>query len=140
VCDEAVVLERRDTLLGEDGLLAADGTGDGQGLVGDVAAQAMLAERVKARQHLGAQSYDSQYFACRLFAFAILALYTLAIPGNTKLRQLVLHVNLVLIADSRLNTKDCLLARDNQFWLSGKQNSMPTCPTDNQIFCFFVNI
>jgi hypothetical protein len=37
-----------------------------------------------------------------------------------------------------LGTKDCLLARDNQIWLSGKQFSMQTCPMDNQnllLFC-----
>jgi hypothetical protein len=39
-----------------------------------------------------------------------------------------------------LDTKDCPFARDNQIWVSGKQISMQTCPTDNQIFCFFVDI
>jgi hypothetical protein len=41
---------------------------------------------------------------------------------------------------SGLDIKDCLLARGNQIFLSGKQNSMYTCPTDNQIFCCFVAI
>jgi hypothetical protein len=39
-----------------------------------------------------------------------------------------------------LDTKDCPLARDNQIWLSGKQISMQTCPSDNHIFPIFVDI
>jgi hypothetical protein len=39
---------------------------------------------------------------------------------------------------SGLDTKDCLLARGNQIWLTGKRISIQTCPTDNQIFCFFL--
>jgi hypothetical protein len=42
--------------------------------------------------------------------------------------------------DAGLNTKDCPLARDNQIWQSGKQISMQTCPTDNQLFCYFEHI
>jgi hypothetical protein len=49
-------------------------------------------------------------------------------------------VNLGLDERTGLDTKDCPLARDNQIWLSGKQISMQTCPMDNQIFCFFVEI
>jgi hypothetical protein len=36
-----------------------------------------------------------------------------------------------------LDIQDCPLA---QIWLSGKQIFMQTCPTDNQIFSFFVAI
>jgi hypothetical protein len=39
-----------------------------------------------------------------------------------------------------LDTKHCPLARDNQIWLPGKQISIQTCPTDNQGFCFFVDV
>jgi hypothetical protein len=41
---------------------------------------------------------------------------------------------------TRLDIKDCPLARGNQIWLSGKQIFMPACPTDNQIFHIFVHI
>jgi hypothetical protein len=34
-----------------------------------------------------------------------------------------------------LDNKDCLLAQDNQIWLSGKQILLQTCPTDNHM-CF----
>jgi hypothetical protein len=37
-----------------------------------------------------------------------------------------------------LDTKDCLFARDNQIWLSGKKISLQTCPPGNQIFCFLL--
>ena len=39
-----------------------------------------------------------------------------------------------------LDTKDCPLAQDNQSLLLGKQIVMLTCPTDNQVFNFFVDI
>jgi hypothetical protein len=41
---------------------------------------------------------------------------------------------------TRLHTKDCPLAQDNQIWLQGKQIFMQTCLTDNQILHIIVDI
>jgi hypothetical protein len=52
----------------------------------------------------------------------------------------MLFEDVVLLATTGFDAKDCLLAWDNQIWPSGKHVVMQTCPSVNQIFCCFADI